>query len=74
MCIILQATRNESDRRIIPLDEVESATPVGEDFEQFDIQIGPSDRESIPLFSRERDRILTEIAVERDRLPQHIRN
>lgn len=70
--IILESTRNQSDRRVLPLRAVKSARPIqeGDETEKFSI-ITVADEELV-LHSRERDRILTEIAIEKDRLPAEI--
>lgn len=68
MSIVLQATRNESDRRVIHLFEVLNAWPTQEtiDAEQFTIE---SKAGTFVLYSSERDRIMSEIAIEREQLP-----
>jgi len=72
MSIVLQATRNESDRIILPLRLVSNCVTV--DNELFRIEMVPSRGQISPLFSRERDRILTEIALEKDRQQSKVDN
>lgn len=66
--IVLESTRDDSDRTPIPLIDVTDviAAPEQDDPEQF--RIVTTNTEYV-LYSRQRDRILTEIAIERSVLP-----
>ena len=68
VCIVLQATRNENDRRSWPLHKVKRIAPAkGEvDPEQFTITFSSGADEV--LFSTERERFMTEIAIEMENL------